>query len=94
MIQPVFTAGETYPCAMDIDKAGARQYWLETPTATYVAYTDHGELAGSYYIRPNQPSLGSHVCNCGYIVNPAMRGRGLATSLCLHSQEQARRPGR
>ena len=89
MIEPVFRAGETFPCAPDISKQDSHQYWVETPRATYVAVDDDGTILGSYYIRPNQPALGAHVCNCGYIVAEAARGKGIASALCQHSQAQA-----
>ncbi|GJN69909.1 histone acetyltransferase-like protein [Purpureocillium lilacinum] len=31
---------------------------------------------GSYYIKPNYPGRSSHVCNAGFLVAPAARGRG------------------
>jgi ribosomal protein S18 acetylase RimI-like enzyme len=33
------------------------------------------------------------VCNCGYVVAADARGRGIATSLCEHSQNEARSMG-
>jgi len=60
--------------------------------ATFVAV--EGEtLLGTYFIKANQPGLGSHVCNCGYVVSPAASGRGVATALCEHSQQFAREQG-
>ena len=41
----------------------------------------------------NQPGLGSHVCNCGYIVSAAARGQGWASRFCQHSQVLAREMG-
>jgi len=29
------------------------------------------------------------VCNCGYIVDPATRGKGIAARMCEHSQQWA-----
>lgn len=89
MIQPVFAAGETYPVAPDINEADARHYWLTSPRVTYNAFLPDGTLAGGYYIRPNQPTLGDHVCNCGYIVAETQRGHGIASRLCQHSQQIA-----
>ena len=93
VIAPVFRAGETYPTDPEISESDAREYWLETPSATYVAIDAARTLLGTYYIRPNQPTLGDHVCNCGYIVAEEARGQGLALTLCRHSQEQARALG-
>ena len=75
VLQPVFAAGETYSFAPDIRPDAARAAWLEQPDAAFVA-TDpaSGALLGSYYIKPNRPGLGAHICNCGYAVAPAARG--------------------
>jgi ribosomal protein S18 acetylase RimI-like enzyme len=46
-------------------------------------------VLGTYFIKANQPGLGSHVSNCGYIVAPPAQGRGIASLMCQHSQAQA-----
>lgn len=89
IIEPVFRAGETYAFAPDITEAEAHRVWIELPQATYVAVDDNNRLLGTYYIKPNQPSLGAHVCNCGYIVSEAARGKGIASRMCEHSQREA-----
>jgi len=48
---------------------------------------------GGYTLRPNQPGLGNHVANAGYMVAPNARGQGIASRLCEHSLEQARYAG-
>lgn len=93
VLEPVFRAGETYPQPPDITEQEARTTWLEVPSATYVAHQPEGGIVGTYYIKPNQPGLGSHVCNCGYAVAPSARNRGVGGAMCIHSQEQARALG-
>ena len=88
MIEPVFRAGETYPYPPDISEQEAQQNWIKTPQETWVAI-ENDEILGSYYIKPNQPGLGAHVCNCGYIVSEKARGKGIASSMCQHSQQHA-----
>lgn len=88
----IVEAGESYPYPSDMREAQARAVWMEAPTATYLAERD-GQVVGSYYIKPNQPGRGAHVCNCGYMVDPTARGGGVATAMCLHSQGEARRLG-
>lgn len=88
ILEPVFRAGETYPTAREISEAASHVYWVESPGGTYVAQ-DGADLLGTYYIKPNQPALGAHVCNCGYVVAEAARGRGVATAMCEHSQHEA-----
>ena len=89
MIEPVFRAGETYPMSPNITEAEAKQHWIDSPTATYVYANDANEPIGTYYIKPNQPALGAHVCNCGYIVAAQSRGQGIAAEMCKHSQKRA-----
>ncbi len=92
IIEPVFRAGKTYPCARDISEAESRTYWIDKPQATYVAGMDD-TILGSYYIKPNSEDLGAHVCNCGYIVAKNAQGQGIGSAMCLHSQAEAARLG-
>lgn len=50
---------------------------------------DDSGILGTYYIKTNQGGPGNHVCNCGYMVTIAARGKGLATMMCEHSQQVA-----
>lgn len=88
-MEPVIRAGDTYPYATDMTVDGARKMWIEAPSATYVADDEQGNILGTYYIKPNQPTLGAHVANCGYMVAEQARGMGVATRLCEHSQDEA-----
>jgi len=89
ILEPIFRAGDSYSFAADITAAEAHRIWVENPTAAYVAETTTRRIVGSYYIQPNQPGQGAHVCNCGYAVAAAARGRGVASAMCRHSQQQA-----
>ena len=89
MIEPVFRAGETYTFSPEITEEEAHKVWVELPSATFVAVDESNEVVGTYYIKPNQLALGSHVCNCGYIVSVKSRGQGVASEMCIHSQHQA-----
>ena len=93
LMEPIIRAGESYPYAMDMTEEGARHMWLEVTHAAYVAEDEDGEILGTYYLKPNQPTLGAHVVNAGYMVSEAARGRGVATLMCGHSQAEARRLG-
>ncbi len=89
VIEPVFRAGETYAFSPDITAEEAYKVWIEDPAATFVAINSNQAIGGSYYIKQNQPALGAHVCNCGYIVAEHARNQGLASLMCDHSQAQA-----
>ncbi|WP_370308010.1 GNAT family N-acetyltransferase [Sinimarinibacterium flocculans] len=95
-IWPIFreiaAAGETYAYPRDITQAQAEALWIDAPRKTYV-FEEAGEILGTYYLKTNQAGPGDHVCNCGYMVSSAARGRGLATAMCEHSQQVARTLG-
>jgi len=92
IFEEVVQAGDTYPFAPDTGREEAFRLWLEVPRATYVAVMG-GEVVGTYYIKDNQPGLGSHVCNCGFMVSSVARGRGVGRAMGAHAQDEARRLG-
>lgn len=96
MFWPVFRdivrAQDSYAIDPDIDFATARRYWLEAPSQVWSARFD-GDLAGSYYLKPNFDGPADHICNCGYIVDARHRGRGIARRMCEHSLQAARDAG-
>ena len=87
-MEPIFRAGKTYAYSPRISESEAYDVWINQPLATFVS-EEEGEILGTYFIKPNQPGLGNHVCNCGYIVSPQARGRGIASRMCEHSQAEA-----
>jgi ribosomal protein S18 acetylase RimI-like enzyme len=89
LLHATIEAGETYAFAPESTEAEIRAAWVEAPTATYVAFTRDGSILGTYFIKPNQPGLGAHVCNCAYVVAEQAQGQGIATSMCEHSQVEA-----
>jgi ribosomal protein S18 acetylase RimI-like enzyme len=93
VLEPTFRRGDTYTYASDVTEAQARHSWTQVPTAVFVACDDDAQVLGTYVIRPNQPGQGAHVSNCGYVVSDAARGRGVASALCEHSQQEALRRG-
>jgi ribosomal protein S18 acetylase RimI-like enzyme len=88
----VASAQETYAYDPELTREQALQLWLKLPLRTFIAEED-GELLGSYYLKANAAGPGSHVCNCGYMVTEAARGRGVARLMCEHSQGVAREEG-
>jgi ribosomal protein S18 acetylase RimI-like enzyme len=92
-IWPIFheivAAGDTYAYPPATTKTEAETIWLDTPRKTFVV-EEEGKIVATYYLKTNQLGPGSHVCNCGYMVSPQARGRGLAASMCVHSQQTAK----
>ena len=89
LLQATFEAGDTYAYSPQSTETEIHKAWVELPTVTYVALDAQGLLLGTYFIKPNQPGLGAHVCNCGYVVSPAAQGQGVASAMCTHSQAEA-----
>jgi GNAT superfamily N-acetyltransferase len=85
-------SGETLAVPMNASPEEAVRSWIGGKEAVFVA-EQGSEILGTYYLRPNQLGNGSHVANAGYLVAHAARGKGLATALCAHSLEEARRRG-
>lgn len=84
----IASVGQTYAYPRYITQKEAMRVWLELPRKTYVAEEDT-KICGTYYIKTNQLGGGSHVCNCGYMVSSKARGKGVATTMCEHSQKVA-----
>ncbi|MEH6455808.1 MAG: GNAT family N-acetyltransferase [Cocleimonas sp.] len=88
IFQEIVLAGDTYAYEITITKEQAEILWLKSPRKTYV-FEENGNILGTYHLKTNQAGPGNHVCNCGYMVSSLARGKGLATSMCEHSQKIA-----
>ena len=92
IVAAVIGRGDTYMLAPDTPEAAARAYWTGPAVRTYVAALG-GEVVGMYAVRANQPGLGDHVANAGYMVRPGYDGRGIGAAMCAHSLDEARAAG-
>jgi len=90
--QQIIQAQDSYAYDPQLSEQQARALWCELPQETWLAEQD-GVLLGSYFIKPNAAGPGSHVCNRGYMVATAARGKGVAAALCAHSQQRGRELG-
>lgn len=88
IFQEIVSAGDTYAYPQNTSKEQAQRLWMVLPRKTFVA-EGAGRILGSYYIKTNQIGPGNHVCNCGYMVSSKARNKGIATSMCEHSQKIA-----
>ncbi|WP_294964329.1 GNAT family N-acetyltransferase [Sulfurimonas sp.] len=93
LIWPIFheivSQGETYAYEIDTSKEKAFNIWMTQPFKTFVC-EEENKIIATYYIKTNQAGPGSHVCNCGYMVAKDARGKGLASTMCQHSQKIAK----
>lgn len=88
----VVAEGTTFVYAPDTTKEQAFALWMLPPLATYVA-VEEGQVVGSYILKPNQPGLGAHVANAGFIVAAGQMGKGIGRTMGLHALEEARQAG-
>ena len=92
LLQPVFSAGDTYAVDPLIDREAAIAYWMEADKTAFILRIE-GQAVGTYYIRPNQPGGGAHICNCGFITAPSARGKGVARRMLEHALIEAKQQG-
>jgi ribosomal protein S18 acetylase RimI-like enzyme len=92
IFKQVVERGDSYAFALDTTRAEAEAFWLSPKAQTYVA-CDDDEGVGSYILRANQPGLGSHVANAGYMVRDDQQGKGVGRAMCEHSLVEARLAG-
>lgn len=92
ILEPIIRAGETYALPRDMSRAEALAYWLGPDRESFVAEAE-GRVLGTYYLRANQPGGGAHVCNCGFMTDPAATGRGVARQMAAHALAHAKARG-
>lgn len=88
----VVRRGDTYTYDPETTREQAHSIWMPGGHKTYVACVDE-RIVGTYILKQNQPGLGSHVANAGYMVSADARGKGVGRAMCEHSLEEARRMG-
>jgi L-amino acid N-acyltransferase YncA len=88
----VITPGDTYAFDPQMSREEALAGWFRPDTHTYVAEQDR-QIVGTYILRANQPSLGSHVANAAFMVAPRARGLGVGKHMGEHCLGEARRFG-
>lgn len=92
IFKSVISTGDTYVFDPNTPKENLQKLWFADTMDTFVAVAD-GEVLGTYFIKPNQIDLGSHIANCGYMVSPKHHGRGAGKLMCEHSLGFAREKG-
>ena len=88
----VVKKGDTYAFSPETTKEEAYDIWMKKPVATYAAASE-GNISGTYFIKENQPGLGAHVCNSGFMVHPERQGQGIGKAMGEHAMIEAVRLG-
>ena len=92
IIKAVIAGGDTYVFDPETPEDEMIAYWFSPEKHVYVA-EEGGEALGTYWLKSNQPALGSHVANGAYMVSPKAQKRGIGRRMAEHSIEEARRLG-
>jgi ribosomal protein S18 acetylase RimI-like enzyme len=92
IFQAVVARGDTYVFDPHISRTKALGYWFGQEKRCYVAVSDDG-IVGTYILTANQPALGSHVANAGFMVAPSAQGRGIGRAMGEHCLREAKRLG-
>jgi len=92
IFQAVVARGDTYVFDPQISRIKALGYWFGQKRRCYVAVSDE-RIVGTYILNANQPGLGSHVANAGFMVAPSAQGCGIGRAMGEHCLREAERLG-
>ncbi|WP_259070250.1 GNAT family N-acetyltransferase [Mucilaginibacter sp. X4EP1] len=92
IIKEVIVLGDTYVFSPNSSKEKMLNFWCSADKQVYVALFDD-KIAGTFFIKDNQPDLGSHIANAGYMASSDFSGKGIGKQMGLFSIEEARRLG-
>lgn len=92
IIKAVIAGGDTYVFAPDSDESEMLTLWLSPEKYPYVAELD-SKIVATFWLKANQPGLGSHVANAAYMVSPDAHGNGIGREIAEWSLDEARRLG-
>ncbi len=92
IIKDVIATGDTYVFSPTSSKEKMLAYWCAPGAHTYIALIND-RVAGTFIIKDNQPDLGSHIANAGYMVSPLAAGQGIGKAMAEFSLQEAKRLG-
>lgn len=92
IIKAIIADGDTYVFSPDASESEMMPYWFTPDKHNYVAVLD-GRVVGTFWLRANQPGLGSHIANAAYMVASDAAGRGIGKQMAIWSLDEARRLG-
>jgi ribosomal protein S18 acetylase RimI-like enzyme len=92
IIKAVLATGDTYVFHPDTPEEKMLAYWFAADKQTYVALWEK-EIVGTFFLKANQPDLGAHIANAGYMVAPAAKGKRVGRTMAEFSLAEARKLG-
>ena len=92
IFRAVVAGRDTYAFAPDTPRDVGVGYWFGPEITTCVAELD-GRVVGMYKLISNAKTLGAHVSNASFMVDPAAAGKGVGRAMGLHALHEARAQG-
>lgn len=92
IIESVIASGDTYVFSPDSSREKMLAFWCGADKKTYVAVLEN-EIVGTFFLKANQPDLGSHIANAGYMVAPETKGKRVGKTMAEFSIEEAKQLG-
>lgn len=92
IIESVITSGDTYVFSPDSSREKMLSFWCGADKKTYVALLEN-RIVGTFFLKANQPDLGSHIANAGYMVAPDAKGKRVGRKMAEFSIEEAKQAG-
>jgi len=92
IIEAVIAGGDTYVFSPDTPKEEMMNYWFSSEKHNYIAVSG-SEVVGTFWLKANQPGLGSHVANAAYAVSDKAAGQGIGRAMAEFSIDEARKLG-
>ncbi|MCH6232403.1 GNAT family N-acetyltransferase [Cognataquiflexum rubidum] len=92
IIRPIIRKGGTYVFSLDSSEKEMMAFWMGKDKSTFVAEMD-GKIVGTFYLKPNQPGLGNHVCNAGFMVDEKESGKSIGRQMGLFALAEAKKEG-
>lgn len=97
IIREVIAGSDTYVFDPGSSREEMLDYWFSPEKNVYVVSEMSSQetevVLGTFWLKPNQPGLGDHVCNAAYMVAPEAHGKGIGRRMAEFSLEEARRLG-
>ena len=92
IIESVIATGDTYVFRPGTPREKMLDYWFSEDKKTYVALAEN-EIVGTFFLKDNQPGLGAHIANAGYMVAPEAKGMRVGRTMAEFSLSEAKRLG-
>lgn len=92
IVQTVIREGKTYPYDPALTPEQIETVWF-APAHQVFAAKEEDRILGTYYLKPNQPGLGDHIANAGFMVAPNAAGRGIGRTMLEDALARAKETG-